>query len=775
VIDAPADGVPPVRARLASRASTAVSAASRRLRLGGGSVIGGRVGLLLDPDLLARLAAGRRVALVSATNGKTTTTRLLAAALGLRGPVASSGAGANMPSGLVSALAGSPPGRSAVLEVDEGYLGAVAAAVHPEVVALLNLSRDQLDRVSEVRMVAGRWRAALAQADATTVVANADDPLVVWGAERAPRVVWVAAGQLWRSDAVGCPACSGRIVFAPHGDAGDDSPGRDHADWRCACGFRRPVPDAALRGSELVTVGGRVLPIRLALPGRCNRANAGLAAVAAGVWGVDEADALAAMGAVSDVEGRFATVSVDGVRVRLLLAKNPAGWMELLDLLEEEATPVAAAPVADPAGNGAAPGPTPAVVGINARVADGHDPSWLWDVPFERLAGRVVVATGERCHDLAVRLRHAGVAHLTVADELDALRAAGSTSVEFIGNYTAFQILRRRLARGAWLPRRPPAPAGARLAPPGTPVTVVTATPDTPDRPQPHRSPPRTRAADAPSALRVVVVHPDLLGTYGDGGNGAVLAGRAAWRGMAVELVHAPSDVPLPRGADVYCLGGGEDGPQVQSAERLRDGALARAVDGGAAVLAVCAGYQVLGHVFPGADGQLHPGVGLLDVTSAKGHRRRAVGELLTESLSPAPVTGGDGQSDPVPLDTLTGFENHGALTRLGPGVRPLARVLAGVGNGIVDAAGDAVDGARAGKVIGTYLHGPALARNPALADLLLAWATGTVPAPLDDEEEQALRAQRLAAVGARGWRHLLVAPRHPLVRVRSPARARQR
>ncbi|MGD0379830.1 MAG: MurT ligase domain-containing protein [Acidimicrobiales bacterium] len=715
----PADDTMPMRARLAGRASTAVSSVSRRLHLGGGSVIGGRVGLLIAPDLLDTLAVGRAVALVTGTNGKTTTTRLLAAALGGAPRVATSSAGANLPPGLATALASAARGVPAVLEVDEGYLGAVAGAVHPKVIALLNLSRDQLDRVSEVRMVAQRWRAALGVAPGTTVVANADDPLVVWGAQGVARVVWVAAGQLWRQDAVGCPACTGRIVFAD-------------GDWSCTCGFRRPRPDVVLRGEVLVTADGRDLPVRLVLPGRCNLANAAVAAVAAGVMGVDEAGALAAMASVADVEGRFATVTSGDVEVRLLLAKNPAGWTELLDLLEG--------------------GTDPVVIGINARIADGHDPSWLWDVAFERLAGRQVVATGERCRDLAVRLRHAGVAHVTVPDDLEALHAPGSSRVEYVGNYTAFQALRRRLGRAGPGEGAQVVPAGGpgsvvAMPAPGMPVAVTMVagaegggTGATPRR--------RARArAAGPSALRIVVVHPDLLGTYGDGGNGQVLAGRAVWRDIPVELIHALSDAPLPAGADVYCLGGGEDGPQVQSAERLRDGTLAGAVEAGAVVLAVCAGYQVIGRSFPGADGRPHPGVGLLDVVTVKGTGRRAVGEL---AAAPFPQVSVTGTPDPVALETLTGFENHSALTRVGVGAQPLARVLRGVGNG----SGDGTEGARSGLVLGTYAHGPVLARNPSLADLLLAWATATVPVPLEDVEERALRAQRLAAVGAGGWRH---------------------
>lgn len=247
--------------------------------------------------------------------------------------------------------------------------------------------------------------------------------------------------------------------------------------------------------------------------------------------------------------------------------------------------------------------------------------------------------------------------------------------------------------------------------------------------------------------LTVVVVYPDLLGTYGDGGNGMVLARRAAWRGLPVELVEAPSDRPLPEG-DVYCLGGGEDGPQVRAAESLReDGGLRRAADRGAVVLAVCAGYQIVGATYPGADGRPRPGVGLLDVATEKGTGRRAVGEVLAE-----PMDGGQAATWST-LPTLTGFENHGGVTMIRSGARPLARVVAGVGNG----SGDGTEGAWAGRVVGTYLHGPVLARNPVLADLLLGWASGRPLGTLDDHEESALRAERITAAGHRRWAALQV------------------
>ena len=256
---------------------------------------------------------------------------------------------------------------------------------------------------------------------------------------------------------------------------------------------------------------------------------------------------------------------------------------------------------------------------------------------------------------------------------------------------------------------------------------------------------------DRNAALTIAVVYPDLLGTYGDGGNGLVLARRAAWRGIDVELLQADSGRPLPA-ADLYCMGGGEDGPQVRAATALRDdGMLVAAVDRGAVVLGVCAGYQLLGRSFPDSADRPHDGLGLLDITTRKGSGTRAVGELVGDVTGASPSL-----PDGRPLPRLTGFENHGGVTTVGTGSTPLARVLRGVGNG----GGDGTEGAWKGRVVGCYLHGPVLARNTTLADLLLGWAvssgTSVEPLlPLDDSEETALRTERLAAIGEQrpsGW-----------------------
>lgn len=239
--------------------------------------------------------------------------------------------------------------------------------------------------------------------------------------------------------------------------------------------------------------------------------------------------------------------------------------------------------------------------------------------------------------------------------------------------------------------------------------------------------------------VSIVVVHPDLLGTYGDSGNAVVLAKRLEWRGIPAEVLECPSGSALPSLADVYCLGGGEDGPQAASVAELSGPAgLASAVEAGAVVLAVCAGFQISGTSFPGADGVTREGLGLLDVKAVREGEGRAVGELVAveESLG---------------LGLLTGYENHGSRTVLGSQACALARVLVGIGNG----AGDSAEGARQGRVVGTYLHGPVLARNPRLADLLLSWVVGPLD-PLDDTEVDRLRAERLRSTGAtRTRRHL--------------------
>jgi UDP-N-acetylmuramyl tripeptide synthase len=419
----------PLRSRAAILAGKGVAQASKLARQGTGSVIGGRVSLAIDHGLLASLTRGREVALVSATNGKTTTTHLLATALSRHGPVVSNSLGANMPPGLVAALSDADADARAVLEVDEQWLAAVLRDVGAATVVLINLSRDQLDRSHEVRRTADAWRDALGSLPTTAVVANADDPLVVWAAATAPRVVWVGTEAHWTNDAASCPACGSPIEFT---EAGPSKTGpRTSGSWACtSCDFAKPTPswwlDADGGGRPIVRRSDPVLepiPLDLALPGRVNAANAAVALAAAVSMGAEPDRAARALASVDSVAGRYRTAHIAGAQVRMLLAKNPAGWQEAIDML--------------------APPPVPVVAAINARIADGRDPSWLWDVPYERLAGRFVVALGERRHDLAVRLHYAEVDHAVAATLPDAVALAAdhdaSSRVDLIANYTAFQ------------------------------------------------------------------------------------------------------------------------------------------------------------------------------------------------------------------------------------------------------------------------------------------------------------------------------------------------
>lgn len=238
--------------------------------------------------------------------------------------------------------------------------------------------------------------------------------------------------------------------------------------------------------------------------------------------------------------------------------------------------------------------------------------------------------------------------------------------------------------------------------------------------------------------LRIVEILPRLLGTYGDGGNAVVLARRAAARGARAERVTVEPGQAVPHQADLYLLGGGEDGAQELAAGLLRsDTGLGDAVARGAPVLAVCAGLQLLGQAFPVSDGRLVAGLGLVDATAMR-LSARAVGEVV--AVADPDVGGG----------LLVGFENHRAGSRLGGAARPLGQVTRGVGNGVAGG-----DGLLQGSVVGTYLHGPVLALNPGLADHLLSRVLGRLE-PLDDGDAERVREGRLRPGPTSRWRRAM-------------------
>lgn len=405
----PAGARPPLRTRAAVTAGRSASRISRLVRLGNGTVIGGVVAARVDPDVLARLAIGRAVVLVSATNGKSTTTRMLADAVATSGPVGYNDGGSNMEAGLVMALARAPAGRPAVLEVDEAVLGPVCRRTRPQVVTLMNLSREYTRGVSMRRLVR-HWRDTAARLDdGCTVVANSDDPLVVSAAAAAGRVIWVAGGTTWRDDAAVCPTCLAPVRW-------------DGDDWACTgCGLHRPEPAWRRHGTRYAGPGVDVhLDVRT--PGRWTASNALFALAAARAVGITPAVAAAAIGRVADVGGRYAPFAFAGREVRLFLVKNPASWNEAISLVTTGA---------------------PVVFALEPFGIKDMTPQW--DVDVRGLAGSTVAVSGQRRFDLAVLLDLHGVAFDLFADPLDAVRAMPPGPVHVVANYTAFLALKRAL------------------------------------------------------------------------------------------------------------------------------------------------------------------------------------------------------------------------------------------------------------------------------------------------------------------------------------------
>jgi UDP-N-acetylmuramyl tripeptide synthase len=246
-------------------------------------------------------------------------------------------------------------------------------------------------------------------------VANASDPHVVWAA--APgNVTWVALGLGWRSDSATCPQCGALLAWST-----------DRFDCP-KCGFAQPDTSNRLDGDALILDAARI-PLQLSLPGRWNLANAALAVTAAAHLGVDPARAAESLHAVTSVAGRYMQVPLgDGRHARVLLAKNPAGWTEVLRFLHNRKTSV--------------------VIAVNARVADGKDPSWLWDVPYELLRGHETAAAGERRLDVAVRLRYAEVEHEIERDPMLAAQELAGDEVHIVASYTQFSALYRKYGGG---------------------------------------------------------------------------------------------------------------------------------------------------------------------------------------------------------------------------------------------------------------------------------------------------------------------------------------
>jgi UDP-N-acetylmuramyl tripeptide synthase len=377
------------RLALANKAGGVAGYASKKLKIGRGETIKGRVILAIDPKAISKLASDRDIVLVSGTNGKTTTTANLAKilALGTDEKVSTGAHGANMAAGIAATLASKPRNRFVVLECDELYLPTIYNLVFPKVIVLLNLSRDQLHRTGEVRKVAALWQKTFNREDVTLII-DRDDPFLEFAVMDAGHVIRVTFGGRRHPDAATCPNCSTILDWTI-------------GDYQCKCGL----------GSKLAQVrGGK----GLTGPSR----NAILAIEAARL-----------MGAIVPVEyqneltanppDRTQVFNIAGRTIETRLAKNPESWRVGLTAL--------AAPQI--------------ILALNARGIDGLDTSWLWDINYTELLGKDVICVGERKLDIAYRLSVQGIQVKTADSFAQAVSQFDNRSIEAIASYTAFQDL----------------------------------------------------------------------------------------------------------------------------------------------------------------------------------------------------------------------------------------------------------------------------------------------------------------------------------------------
>ncbi|MDO4910756.1 MAG: MurT ligase domain-containing protein [Corynebacterium sp.] len=385
---------------------------------GAGGMIGGLVAGAIDPRLMANLNAGRPAVLVTGTNGKSTTTRMIVSALRTHLSVATNPGGDNMDAGIISALMEARDAELMVLECDELHVPHVAERLGAQVLVLLNLSRDQLDRVGEINTIEKRLRDYVNSNPELIVIANCDDMMVSSVAYDCPNVIWVSVGTTWHNDANSCPRTGGAII-------------REGKHWRSAVAlpdgrvFERPTPTWEV-DAQGIHHEGTNYPLNLTLPGAANRGNAAQAiATAVEVFDIPIGEAMSAVEAVDDVAGRYSTIDFEQWQVHMLLAKNPAGWQEALSMVDRSADGL--------------------VIAVNGQVADGQDLSWIWDVKFEDFENLPVVASGERGTDLAVRLTYAEVSHTLHKNPIEAIRACPPGRVELLANYTAFRDIRKKL------------------------------------------------------------------------------------------------------------------------------------------------------------------------------------------------------------------------------------------------------------------------------------------------------------------------------------------
>lgn len=674
----------------------------------------GKVALYVDPCVIgdARAKLERGSVVVVGTNGKTTVTNLLADVLECAGmSVVCNRTGANLDSGIATSLLHAKQADWGVFESDELWLAKVLPQLKAKYVLLLNLFRDQLDRCGEIDRIQDSIVGALASSPESILVYNADDPLCAYiaeqaacapGREKTPSIAFgvsesMGLAQNTVTDATMCQRCSTMFTyeFRQYGQLGE---------YTCPnCGFSRPALNFAAENVvlesdqlsfDVVRNGANLTPNaphRAADQDACISLHApfngaymvyNLLAVGVGgqLLGCSGDKIQQAIDAFNPQNGRLETFDVAGRHVLLNLAKNPTGFNQNLKIVAQDSQPKVVA------------------FFINDKEADGRDVSWLWDIDFEELAqsGQMqVFAGGIRGKDMQVRLKYADIA-ADVVDSAEELlgkmkEISASHNAYLIANYTSLPLVKSALEATA------AATADAAPAEAAPVDAAASATPAAASTTAAHENP-------------VVIAHlfPDLLNLYGDGGNVRVLEQRLRWRGIPVEVVRVQhgDTIDLSQ-VDLIMMGGSPDREQrLASADvvAMRD-ELYEYVNDNGPLLAICGSYQMLGHEWL-LDGQTVKGLGLIDMTT---RRPGTSADRLTNNIA---------LSSPLATHPVVGYENHAGRTYLGEEVRPFGQVVSSVGCGNNEQTH--ADGVLYKNLIGTYLHGPLLAKNPEIADHLL-------------------------------------------------------
>ena len=723
----------------------------------------GDVALKVDPAIVANLRgkATEVSVMVVGTNGKTSVSNLLADALQLAGKsVICNRTGANLASGIATALLQQPKSQWGVFECDELWLAEMLPQTKASYVLLLNLFRDQLDRCGEISRIQDSIIGALTSSPETVLVYNGDDPLCARIAAGVPNrtVAYGVEGSMGLAqntvaDAQMCQNC-GQMVryrYRQYGQLGD---------YYCeACGFARPVLDFAARDVAFSAQGASFEVCReraadngapVCVPLHASAGTPYLVYNYLAIFSLLSQAGVAtdrlqqAIDQFNPGNGRLQSYRLQGRPVLLNLAKNPTGFNQNLKIIEQDQGPKAVA------------------FFINDQIVDGRDISWIWDIDFEELAAcpdMVVFAGGSRKNDLQVRLKYAGLSAWlvdSVEEVFSQIDADGQlpsdAGVYAIANYTALPVVHDTLdamaARKVSANTQATAGAGdgeeGRLDEGGGAACrdEIAAQRDR----SPHVSAvasdpadlPVSKAAESPEneQLPVVIAHlfPDLLNLYGDGGNVRILQQRLAWRGIPAQVVRVEhgQTVDLSQ-VDLVFMGGGPDREQKLASEELlvmRD-QLASYVEDDGPLLAICGGYQILGHRWLWGD-ELVEGLSIVDLET---RRPGTSADRLVDNLV---------LRSPLASDPVVGYENHAGRTYLGKDVRPFGAVISEAGHGNNEQ--DRADGVLYRNVVGTYSHGPLLSKNPEVADWLLQRAlerrqqragVAAVPlAPLDDSEE---------------------------------------